>query len=117
MISRRLIRGFLFPVYARGSAGRQSGDGGGSRRAVGGATKLTDGFVYKEHRIHSSRLASGPWLGLIVKLGRKKAMTKDSLTATVTRVPGEYDSEEEAIRTAKRYIDDEEKPPSAEAAD
>jgi hypothetical protein len=34
-------------------------------------------------------------------------MTKDSLTDTVTRVPGEYPSEDEAIQAAKRYIDDE----------
>jgi len=44
-------------------------------------------------------------------------MTKDSLTPAVTRVPGEYDSEEEADRAAKRYIDDEEERPLAEAAD
>ena len=76
-----------------------------------------DGFVYKEHRIHISRLASGLWLGIIVKLGQKKAMTKNSLTSAVTRVPGEYDAEEEAIRAAKQYIDDEEGRPAAEAAD
>jgi hypothetical protein len=35
-------------------------------------------------------------------------MTKDSLTAAVTRVPGEFDSEEEAIQAAKQWIDDEE---------
>jgi hypothetical protein len=35
-------------------------------------------------------------------------MTKDSLTAKVTLVPGEYRSEEEAIQAAKRYIDGEE---------
>jgi Arc/MetJ-type ribon-helix-helix transcriptional regulator len=35
-------------------------------------------------------------------------MTKDSLTATVTRVPGEYPSEEEAIQAAMRYIDEQE---------
>ncbi len=39
------------------------------------------------------------------------------VTATVTRVPGEYDSEEEAIQVAKRYIDGEEGHPLAEAAD
>jgi hypothetical protein len=54
---------------------------------------------------------------MIVKLGRRKVMKRDSLTATVTRVPGEYDSEEEAIQVAKRYIDDEEGRPLAEAAD
>lgn len=78
---------------------------------------MTQGYVYKEHRIHSSRLASGFWLSMIVKIGNANAMTKDSLTARVTRVPGEYDSEEEAIRTAKRYIDDGEERPLADAAD
>jgi hypothetical protein len=53
-------------------------------------------------------LPSGHWLSKIVKLGKKKAMTKDSLTAAVTRVPGEFDSEEEAIQAAKQWIDDEE---------
>jgi len=78
---------------------------------------LREGLVYKEHRIHRSRLTSGLWLSLIVKLGTKKAMTKDSLTPAVTRVPGEYASEDEAIRTAKRYIDEEQGRVSAEAAD
>lgn len=76
-----------------------------------------EGLVYKEHRIHSSRLAGGLWLSLIVKLGTKKVMTKDSLTTAVTRVPGEYASEDEAVRTAKRYIDEEQGRVSAEAAD
>jgi Arc/MetJ-type ribon-helix-helix transcriptional regulator len=35
-------------------------------------------------------------------------MTKDSLTDTVTRVPGEYPSEEEAMQAAMRYIDEQE---------
>lgn len=78
---------------------------------------MTEGFVYKGHRIHSTRLASGLWLSMIVKLGEKKVMTKDSLTPAVTRVPGEYDTEEEATRSAKRYIDDDEKRLPAEAAD
>ena len=42
-----------------------------------------------------------------MKLGKKKAMTKDSLTAAVTRVPGEYASEAEALQAAKRYVDEE----------
>jgi hypothetical protein len=53
-------------------------------------------------------LPSGRWLSKIVKLGKKKVMTKDSLTAAVTRVPGEYDSEEEAIQAARQCIDDQE---------
>lgn len=73
--------------------------------------------MYKGHRIHSSRLPNGLWLSMIVKLGNRKVMNRDSLTATVTRVPGEHDSEEEAIQVAKRYIDGEEGHPLAEAAD
>lgn len=76
-----------------------------------------EGLVYKEHRVHSSRLASGPWLSTIVTLGRKKVMTEDSLTPAVTRVPGEYDTEEAAIQSAKRYIDEEEGRVAVEAAD
>ncbi len=75
-----------------------------------------EGLVYKGYRIHGSRLASGLWLSMIVKLGQKKAMTKNSLTPAVTRVPGEYGTEDEAIRSAKHYIDEEEHP-AAEAAD
>ena len=77
---------------------------------------MIEGLVYKEHRIHSARLASGFWVSIIVKLGTKKVMTKDSLTPAVSRVPGEYDSEDEAVRTARRYIDEDEKRLSAEAA-
>ena len=35
-------------------------------------------------------------------------MTKDSLTDTVTRVPREYPSEDEAIPAAMRYLDEQE---------
>ena len=77
---------------------------------------MIDGLVYKEHRIHSARLASGLWVSIIVKLGAKKVMTRDSLTPAASRGPGEYDSEDEAVRTARRYIDEDEKRLSAEAA-
>ena len=70
-------------------------------------SSLKEGLVYKDYRIHTSRLPSEHWLSKIVKLGEKKGMTKDSLTATVTRIPGEYDSEEEALEAAKRYINEE----------
>ena len=70
--------------------------------------------IYKQHRIHTTRLPSGLWLGKIVKLGMKKTVTKDSLTAAVTRVPGEYDSEARAIQSAKYYIDDEAEHPQEE---
>ena len=64
--------------------------------------------VYKAHRIHVTRLYSRPYVSLIVSIGIRQPMTKDSLTATVTRVPGEYPSEAEAIQAAMRYIDRQE---------
>ncbi len=47
------------------------------------------------------------WLGQIVKLGTGKVTTKDTLTAKVIGIPGEYDSEAEALRAATRYVDEE----------
>jgi hypothetical protein len=52
-------------------------------------------------------LSSGPWLSLIVNLGKKTVLTKDALTEAVTRVPGEYESEDRAIQAARAYIDEE----------
>ncbi len=63
--------------------------------------------IYKQHRIHTARLASGPWISLIVNVGRRTVRTKDALTDTVTRVPGEYALEDEAIQAARAYIDHE----------
>ena len=62
--------------------------------------------VYKAHRIHTTRLFSRPYVSMIVSLGTRKPLTTNSLTDAVTRVPGEYPSEEEAIHAAKRYIDE-----------
>jgi len=64
--------------------------------------------VYKAHRIHVTRLYSRPYVSRIVGIGIRQPMTKDSLTATVRRVPGEYPSEAEAIQAAMRYIDEQE---------
>jgi hypothetical protein len=44
---------------------------------------LREGPVYKEHRIHLSRLPSGRRLSKIVSLGGKRVPTNDSLTAVV----------------------------------
>jgi hypothetical protein len=68
---------------------------------------LKEHLVYKEHRIHTKRLFSGRWVGAIVNVGKKKVITKDSLTEAVTRIPGEYDSEDETVEAAKGYIDGE----------
>lgn len=69
-------------------------------------SSLKQGPIYKGYRIYTSRLLSEHWLSEIVKLGDKKEMTKDSLTAEMTRVPGEYGSEAEALQAAKGYIDE-----------
>ena len=61
--------------------------------------------IYKQHRIHTKRLFSGPWISMIVNMGKKAVPTRDALTDTVTRVPGEYASEDEAIQAARAYID------------
>jgi hypothetical protein len=63
--------------------------------------------MYKEYRIHTKRLFSGRWVGAIVNVGKRKVLTKDSLTEAVTRIPGEYDSEDETVQAAKGYIDEE----------
>jgi hypothetical protein len=63
--------------------------------------------IYKQHRIHTRRLTRGPWISTIVNVGRKTVPTKEALTETATRVPGEYASEDEAIRAARAYIDQE----------
>jgi len=63
--------------------------------------------IYKDHRIHTRRLNRGPWVSTIVNLGRKTVPTKDALTETTTRVPGEYASEDWAIQAARTYIDTE----------
>jgi len=70
--------------------------------------KLDNAPVYKAHRMHITRLYSRPYVSLIVRIGIRQPMTKDSLTATVMRVPGEYPSEAEAIQAAMHYIDEQE---------
>ena len=67
--------------------------------------KLTEGTIFKEHRIHTTHLSSGLWLTSIVNFGKRKMITTDSLTVAVSRIPGVYPSEQEAIQAAKRYID------------
>jgi hypothetical protein len=63
--------------------------------------------IYKAHRIHTRRLFSGAWVGTIVNVGTRTVPTRDALTETVTRVPGEYESEDRAIQAARAYIDRE----------
>ena len=64
--------------------------------------------VYREHRIHTKPLPSGLWVASIVNFGKRKLVNTDSLTAAVNRVPGEHDSEQEAIEAAKQYINQRE---------
>ncbi len=65
--------------------------------------------VYKQYRIHTQQLGiSGQWIASIVNCGRQKQTTKDSLTDTVTRIPREFESKEEAVQAAKEFIDQQE---------
>jgi hypothetical protein len=63
--------------------------------------------LYRGYRLHTARLPSGRWLCSLVRLGPQHQMTPDSLTPVVTRVPGEYASEAEALEAAQRYINEE----------
>lgn len=67
--------------------------------------KPEDAPVYKDHRIHTSQLYSGTYISLIVRLGGRSPLTTNSLTDTVTRVPGEHESEDQAIQAARAYVD------------
>jgi hypothetical protein len=68
---------------------------------------VKENSIYKAHRIHIMPLFSGRWISSIVSMGKEKVITKNSLTAAVTRVPGEYDSEGDALQAARQYIDGE----------
>jgi transcriptional regulator with XRE-family HTH domain len=70
------------------------------------ARKVNHAPVYKGHRIHISRRYSGPYISMIVRRGTPKPRTKNSVTDTVARAPGEYPSEDEAIQAAMRYSDE-----------
>ncbi len=66
---------------------------------------MKESRVYRQHRVHTVQLTSGLWLASIVNVGKRKMTTGNSLTEAVTRIPMEYGSEEQAIRAAKEYID------------
>ena len=67
---------------------------------------VNDAPVHKGHRIHTSQLFSELYIAMIVRLGPRQPLTKDSLTDTVTRVPGEYASQAAAREAAVRYIEE-----------
>ena len=64
--------------------------------------------VYKGYRIHTSRLLSATYVSMIVRLGGRDPLARGSLTDTVTRVPGEFASEADALDAATRFVDEEE---------
>ncbi len=74
-------------------------------RKVGEAAGVKESPIYEQYRIHTAELPSGQWIASIVNIGKRKLITKNSLTMAVTRIPGEYDSEVEAVLAAKDYID------------
>ncbi len=57
-----------------------------------------DMVVYKEHRIHASRLCSDVWVVSIVASGNR-----------VTHLQGEFLSRGEGLTAAKRHIDQQTK--------
>ncbi len=69
------------------------------------SSEVKESPVYKRHRLHALQLSSGVWIVSTVNFGMRKMTNKDSLTGAVTRIPGEHDSEEQAIQAAKEYID------------
>ena len=61
--------------------------------------------LYKEHRIHTTELRSGIWRAAVVNVGKRRMTSGDSLTDVVTRIPGEHDTQAQAIQIAKEHID------------
>ncbi len=66
---------------------------------------MEDAVEYKAYRIFAAPHLAGLWISMIVNLGKGRPPTEDSLTKTVTRIPGEYPSEAEALLAARQYID------------
>ncbi len=67
--------------------------------------KFDNASVYRGYRIHTSRLYSETYVSMIVRLGGRDPLTTNSLTDTVTRIPGEFEDEQAAIQAARAYID------------
>jgi hypothetical protein len=59
--------------------------------------------VYRQHRIHTTRLFSGVWVVAIVRLGAGPA--RGHAGPPVEHLRGEHPSEAEAIAAARGYID------------
>ena len=78
--------------------------------AIGGGMDLKGSDVYKQHRIHTTRLPSGVWVVSIVKLGVAKDNAGVGGGPPVERIPGEYRSQGEAVSAAKQYVDRGEAP-------
>lgn len=70
-------------------------------------SNIDNASVCKGYRIHTSSLFSGIYISMIVRLGTRNPLTTNSLTDTVTRVPGEYATEDQAVQAARAYIDAE----------
>ncbi len=49
---------------------------------------VKEGPIYRGYRFHTS-LRFGLWVSLLVSIGKRGLITTDSLTDTVTRMPGE----------------------------
>ena len=105
---QKLINRFKMRRDPESGPGEVGGARGTSRAAcvpTGGGATLDHFVEYKAYRIHTRPHLAGLWISMLVRIGTPKPVTKDSLTDTVTRVPGEYPSEAEAQMAATQYID------------
>ncbi len=67
--------------------------------------ELTSITEYQHCRIHASRLNSGTWVASIVAPG-----------SVVQHVPGEFESQVQAVLAAKRQIDHGQRPETQDAS-
>ena len=108
---RKIINRFKPRRETESDGGKAGGVAGTSRAEYlpkGRAAAFDRAVQYKAYRIHTTPHLTGLWISLIVSIGTPKPVTKDSLTNTVTRVPGEDQSAAKALEAAKRYIDEAE---------
>ena len=61
--------------------------------------------VYRQHRIHTTRLFSGVWVVAVVHLGTAPPPGRMHAGPPVEHLRGEHPSEAEAIAAARHFID------------
>jgi len=61
--------------------------------------------IYRQHRIHTTRLVSGLWVAAVVRLGASLPPGQGHAGPPVEHLRGEHPSEVEAIAAARDYLD------------